>query len=102
MAVRRPKTPDGLGTEGRKLWRETVTAFDFTEEPYKRRILFDACKTADLIDQLDAAMAGQPLTAKGSMGQLVIHPLIAQSQAARTQLAQLLTRLNFTPIAEED
>lgn len=101
MAVRRPKTPDGLGTEGRKLWREIVGTFDVNEEPHKRRILFDACKTADLIDQLDTEMAGEPLTAKGSMGQLVIHPLIAQSQSARTQLAQLLTRLNFTPFEED-
>ena len=95
MAARRPKTPTGLGTEGTKLWREVVGTFDVNEEPHKRRILFDACKTADLIDKLDAAMVGEPLTAKGSMGQLVIHPLIAQSQSARTQLAQLLTRLNF-------
>ena len=101
MAERRPKMPNGLGTEGRKLWREIVGTFDVIEEPHKRRILFDACKTADLIDRLDEAMNGQPLTAKGSMGQLVIHPLIAQSQAARTQLAQLLSRLNFAP-PEED
>lgn len=100
MAERRPKTPNGLGTEGSKLWREIVGAFDLTEEPYKRRILFDACKTADLIDLLDTAMADEPLTAKGSMGQLVIHPLIAQSQSARTQLAQLLTRLNFAPLED--
>jgi len=95
-AVRRPKTPDGLGTEGRKLWREIVGTFDVIEEPHKRRILFDACKTADLIDRLEQAMSDQPLTSKGSMGQLVIHPLIAQSQTSRTQLAQLLDRLNFT------
>jgi hypothetical protein len=101
VAERRPKMPNGLGTEGRKLWREIVGTFDVIEEPHKRRILFDACKTADLIDRLDEAMNGQPLTAKGSMGQLVIHPLIAQSQAARTQLAQLLSRLNFAP-PEED
>jgi P27 family predicted phage terminase small subunit len=101
VAVRRPKTPDGLGTEGRKLWREVVGTFDVIEEPHKRRILFDACKTADLIDQLDTAMAGEPLTAKGSMGQLVIHPLIAQAQSSRTQLSQLLSRLNFAP-SEED
>lgn len=100
MAARRPKMPSGLGTEGRKLWREIVGEFDVNEEPHKRRILFDACKTADLIDQLETAMQSQPLTAKGSMGQLVIHPLIAQSQSARTQLAQLLTRLNFAPPEE--
>lgn len=101
MATRRPKTPDSLGPEGGKLWREIVGTFDVTEEPHKRRILFDACRTADLIDQLDTAMEGQPLTASGSMGQLVIHPLIAQSQSARTQLAQLLSRLNFAS-SEED
>ncbi|MGE2737346.1 hypothetical protein [Mycolicibacterium vaccae] len=101
MAGRRPKTPNGLDAEGSKLWREIVGTFDVVEEPHKRRILFDACKTADLIDRLDTAMNGQELTAKGSMGQLVIHPLIAQSQAARTQLAQLLSRLNFAP-PEED
>lgn len=101
MSERRPKTPAGLDTEGAKLWREIVGTFDVIEEPHKRRILFDACKTADLIERLDAAMNGEELTSKGSMGQLVIHPLIAQSQAARTQLAQLLSRLNFAP-AEED
>lgn len=100
MAVRRPKTPDGLGPEGTKLWREIVSTFDVTEEPHKRRILLDACKTADLIERLDEAMQGQPLTASGSMGQLVIHPLISQSQSSRTQLAQLLSRLNFA-VAEE-
>ncbi|MFI2841696.1 P27 family phage terminase small subunit [Mycolicibacterium sp. PDY-3] len=101
MVVRRPRTPDGLGTEGRKLWREIVGTFDVTEEPHKRRILLDACKTADLIERLDTAMAGESLTSKGSMGQLVIHPLIAQSQSSRTQLAQLLSRLNFTPDQED-
>lgn len=100
MAARRPKMPNGLGPEGRKLWREIVGTFDVNEEPHKRRILFDACKTADLIDQLDTAMEGQPLTAKGSMSQLVIHPLIAQSQSARTQLSKLLSRLNFAPLED--
>ncbi|BBX06933.1 hypothetical protein [Mycolicibacterium aichiense] len=93
--------PTGLGTEGKKLWREVVNTFNVIEEPHNRRILFDACKTADLIDRLDEAMNGQELTARGSMGQLVIHPLIAQAQSARTLLAQLLTRLNFAP-PEED
>jgi hypothetical protein len=74
VAERRPKMPNGLDNEGRKLWREIVGTFDVVEEPHKRRILFDACKTADLIDRLDAAMEGQQLTAKGSTGQLVIHP----------------------------
>lgn len=95
MATRRPKTPTGLGPEGKKLWREVSGTFDLDEEPHKRRILLDSCKTADLIGELEAGRVGQPLTSRGSMGQLVIHPLIAQVQSARSQLAQLLTRLNF-------
>ena len=100
MAARRPKVPSGLDTEGCRLWREIVGEFDVNEEPHKRRILFDACRTADLIERLDDAMGGQPLTVRGSMGQEVIHPLLAQSQSARTQLAQLLSRLNFAPPEE--
>ena len=100
MAERRPNAPAGLGTEGKKLWKEIVGTFDVVEEAHKRRILFDACRTADLIDRLDTAMNDQPLTAKGSMGQLVIHPLIAQVQASRMQLSQLLSRLNFGPLED--
>lgn len=63
--------------------------------PHKRRILFDACKTADVIKRLDDASSRADLTVKGSMGQEVINPLIAQAQTARGLLAQLLSRLNF-------
>jgi hypothetical protein len=93
--------PRGLGTEGQKLWRGVVDEFDLRAEPHKLRILFDACKTADVIDRLDKAAAKAPLTVKGSMGQEVISPLIAQSQTARGQLAQLLGRLNFAPTEED-
>ena len=89
--------PRGLGTEGQKLWTGVVAEFDLAAEPHKRRILFDACKTADVIKRLDDAARTAPLTVKGSMGQEVINPLIAQAQVAKGQLAQLLGRLNFAP-----
>jgi hypothetical protein len=94
--------PRGLGTEGHRLWAAVVGAFELSPaDPDKLRVLFDACKTADLLKRLDAAAAKAPLTVKGSMGQEVINPLIGQAQTSRMQLAQLLARLNFTP-AEED
>lgn len=89
--------PHGLGTEGKRLWTTVVDEFDMYAEPHKRRILFDACKTADLIKRLDDVAAKASVTVKGSMGQEVIHPCIAQAQTARMQLAQLLARLNFAP-----
>ena len=49
--------------------------FDLTAEPHKRRILFDACKTADVIKRLDDVASKQSVTVRGSMGQEVIHPV---------------------------
>ena len=95
--VSKPRMPRGLGTEGKKLWESVIDEFNLSVEPHKRRILFDACKIADSIKRMDDEAAKQPLVVKGSTGQPVIHPCIAQAQAARGLLAQLLGRLNFAP-----
>ncbi len=87
--------PKGLGYQGRKLWKEVTDEFDLSVDPHKRRILFDAAKTADLIDKLEKEYANQPLTAKGSYGQPVLNPLVAAGQSARGLMAQLMARLNF-------
>jgi hypothetical protein len=92
------KMPKGLGYYGQKLWRSVVGEFEVESDPHKLRILFDACKTADFIDRLEKESANQPLTAKGSYGQPVLNPLVAAAQTARTQLAQLLARLNFADL----
>ena len=91
-----PLSSSGIRSRPRKPFSNFgVDEFDLSAEPHKLRILFDACKTADVIKRLDDAAAKQPLAVKGSMGQEVINPCIAQSQTARGQLAQLLGRLNF-------
>lgn len=56
------------GLEGKAL-DDWVDEFDMIAEPHKRRILFDACKTADLIKRLDGVAAKAPVTVKGYMGQ---------------------------------
>ena len=87
----KPRMPRGFGVEGQKLWQGVVTEFELTTaDPDKLRILFDACKTADLVKRLDDAAGKAPLTVKGSMGQEVINPLIAQAQSSRMQLAQVM------------
>lgn len=94
--------PKGLDYQGKKLWTEIAEVYDLSKEPHKRRILYDACETADLIDQLTKAMVSQPLTVKGSTGQVVIHPLVAQSETAREALARQLSRLNLAEAGEDD
>ena len=87
------RAPAGLGESGRKLWRAMHETFDFDEEPHKVQILRQTCRVADVIAELDDAADEAPLTVKGSQGQQVISPFIAEARAQRSLMAQLLARL---------
>ncbi len=89
------RAPSGLQAPGRKLWREITAEFELDDEPHKRQVLAQACRVADIVAELDDAADDGPLTVKGSMGQQVISPLIAEARAQRSLLAQLLARLDF-------
>lgn len=89
------RLPAGLGKPGKGLWRRITAEFDLENDPDKAELLFQACKTADQIAELDEAAAEAPLTVKGSMGQPVISPYIAEARVQRGLLAQLLARMNF-------
>jgi hypothetical protein len=89
------RSPAGLQAEGKRLWRSVTDVFDLLEEPHKVQILLQACRVADVVAELDEAADEAPLTVKGSMGQQVISPFIAEARAQRSLLAQLLARLNF-------
>lgn len=89
------RVPVGLQKPGKGLWRKITAEFELENDPDKAELLFQACKTADQIAELDEAAAEAPLTVKGSMGQPVISPFIAEARVQRALLAQLLARLNF-------
>jgi hypothetical protein len=89
------RSPAGLQTTGKRLWRTVTAEFDLEIEPHKVELLGQACRVADQIAELDEAAAEAPLTVKGSMGQPVISPFISEARAQRALLAQLLARLNF-------
>jgi hypothetical protein len=76
------RSPAGLGDAGKKLWRSIHDVFDFSEEPGRLQILTQACRVADVIAELDDAADEAPLTVKGSMGQQVISPFIAEARGA--------------------
>jgi hypothetical protein len=95
------RVPARLDAAGRRLWRSTVEVFDFTDEPHKIQILTQACRVADVVAELDDAADEAPLTVKGSMGQQVISPFIAEARAQRALLAQLLSRLGLPDTDEE-
>lgn len=96
------RTPAGLSTQGKALWKKITGEFALENEPDRLELLFQACKTADQIAELDEAAAeAPPLTVKGSMGQPVISPpFIAEARVQRALLATLLGRMNFAETDE--
>ncbi|NYG05718.1 hypothetical protein BJ986_000205 [Phycicoccus badiiscoriae] len=58
-------------------------------------VLEHAARTVDLLARIDEALVSAPLTVKGSMGQIVEHPLVSESRAQRATLARLLAQLKL-------
>lgn len=85
--------PTSLGRAGKKLYREIASKWDL--RPDEKRVLLDACAEADLVDELAKAMKGQPYLVRGSQGQQVINPMIAEQRQHRAVVASLLKQLRL-------
>ena len=88
-----PKAPAGLGKAGKAQWSAIAGSYEL--RPDDVTVLEDACRTSDMLEALTTAWVedGSPMTTKGSMGQLVIHPLIAEMDKHRKSRAQFLKQL---------
>lgn len=75
--------PATLGKAGAALWASIAAEYEL--RPDEAATLEDVCLISDVIAELEQAWAddGRPMTTKGSMGQLVIHPLIGEIRAQR-------------------
>ncbi len=89
------KSPVGLGSDGATLWGAVADKYQL--RPDELTTLEDACRLTDMIAALDAAWAedGKPMTTRGSMGQLVIHPLIDKLADHRMKRSALLAKLKL-------
>jgi len=87
--------PDSLSTAGRELWERITGKYQLRADELVT--LEDACATTDMIAALDALWRedGCPATAKGSMGQLIIHPLIGEIRAQRAARNALWRQLKL-------
>lgn len=94
MSVSNPM-PSGMSKAGQALWRRVSSRYAL--RPDEAVVLEDACRTTDMIAALDAAWAddSRPMTARGSMGQLVIHPLIGELRTQRLARDAMLARLKL-------
>jgi hypothetical protein len=89
----KPKAPAGLGSAAKALWRSVVGSYELRAD--ERRLLEDACRECDLVAKLEAAQADAPMMVRGSQGQQVISPYIAELRQHRGVLAGLLKGLHL-------
>lgn len=92
--------PRGLGSKARKKWRDISTTYELRAD--ELRILEDACREIDLIEQMHEAL--QPtadvdvedkLIVSGSMGQPVASPLLQEIRQHRALLGRLWAQLKL-------
>ncbi|MGY1945327.1 hypothetical protein [Nocardia asiatica] len=89
----KPAAPKGLAPGGRKLWTDIVAQWDL--RPDELRVLREAAREVDLIDKLEAVLNKGSLMIPGSMGQMVVHPMVTELRQHRATLAALLRQLKL-------
>ena len=90
---------ESLGDAGLRLWNEVVEENE--RRPDELRLLSSACRLADHIESIEKALIGQDLIVKGSQGQPVAQPLLAEIRQYRSTQASLLRQLALSD-EEED
>jgi phage terminase small subunit len=92
--------PADLGPDGRSLWSAVVDDYEPTAADLV--VLEMACRTADTVATLEAALAGESLMVRGSMGQPVVHPLLVELRHQRTALQRLVAALALEPVSDDE
>lgn len=87
--------PKGLraGGPGRKLWR--AVREEYSLRPDEVEMLSMACATVDQLEDLRAALDGEPLTMVGQRGSTVAHPLLDEVRRHSALVARLLEGLGL-------
>lgn len=89
------KPPTSLGDAGKVVWKAITGKYSF--RPDELVTLADYCGFADDIAEITAEWEalGRPWTTKGSMGQLVDHPLPKRRDDLRMKRAALARQLKL-------
>ena len=89
----KPPSPKGLSKAGAALWADVTAVYEL--RPDEVRVLEDACRERDLIARLEEQLAQAELLVKGSMGQVVINPLVSELRQHRATFAALIRQLKL-------
>lgn len=83
-----PVPPKGSGPSGQRLWRSVVDVY--TLEEHEQALLKEACRCADLLDQLAAVIAKEGPTVNGRM-----NPAVRESREQKIASARLISALRL-------
>lgn len=93
-----PPAPPGLGARGAAEWETIWSAGRAWLAPTQDYAWVEiVCRAWDDIDGFRAKVAADGLIQKGSMGQVIAHPLIASIRQAEGQIMKALSVLGFSP-----
>lgn len=84
--------PAGLNDAGEALWSKVTGKYTLRADELVT--LESACRATDRIVLMRDEL-GASVTSKGSMGQVVVHPLIAEIRAHEAQVSSLLRGLKL-------
>jgi phage terminase small subunit len=89
--------PAALAMAGKRLWKSVHAAvIDGCElDERELAVLERACTCADTITQLEKAVKRDGLTARGSRGQVVVHPAVGEVRQQKLTLLRLLGALDL-------
>ncbi|GAA1109934.1 terminase [Arthrobacter flavus] len=86
------KTPSGLKTGGRKLWRSVTDDYELGQ--HELSILLEAARTLDALDELERIVRDEGVTNVSPQG-VRAHPALVEARQQRVTLAKLVASLRI-------
>lgn len=86
------KTPSGLKSGGRKLWKAINDDFELGE--HELSVLLEACRTVDALEALEGIIRAEGVTHQSPQG-VRAHPALVEARQQRVTLAKLVASLRI-------
>jgi hypothetical protein len=83
--------PADLGDPGREFWESIANVYDFTGEPANQRLLLEAARVVDRLDQLDAVVRRNGAVLSSGRP----NPALVESRQQQLVLGRLVNALDL-------
>jgi hypothetical protein len=88
-----PRTPPGLGTSGKRLWKSVLAEYDL--QVHEEILLLEAARCADRLDRLAEEASKGPVTQRNFKGDEIAHPAMVEARQQGAALSRLLASLRL-------